>query len=249
MRRILFHWLGHPVYAYPAMLYIGIVLGIYAQLGVAASLGLDTSRVLAATIALIAVALFGARLLHAVPHWRHYLHHPHEIFAFSKGGASMYGGLLLGVPASVPVLAALDLPFGLYWDACTFTMLVGMVVTRIGCFLNGCCAGRATCGHFGFHLPDYRGVWQRRIPTQALEAGWGVITIAAAALALSHRLFPGAVFLLALGVYGLGRLMIEPLRDRPDRVAGFALHRLLSILFIAIALCGFTAGLLWRTAF
>jgi len=244
MRRILFHWFGHAIYSYPAMLYLGIVLGIYAQLAVAASLHLDTTRVLAATIALVTSALLGARLLHIVPNWQFYRRHPEAVFAFSRGGASMYGGLLLGMPVSVLVLHLLAIPFGRYWDSCTFTMLVGMVVTRLGCFLNGCCAGRVTHGPFGFDLPDYRGVWQRRIPTQALEAGWGILTVATALLVLQARPFDGAVFLFGLGFYGLGRLLLEPLRDQPDRVAGFALHRLLSTIFIAIALGGYAVAML-----
>jgi phosphatidylglycerol:prolipoprotein diacylglycerol transferase len=226
------------------MLYVGIVLGTYAQLIIASQLGLDLSHVLAASLILVASALFGARLLHVVPNWRHYRERPADILAFSSGGASMYGGLLLGVPLSVAVLSLLDLPFGLYWDTCTFTMLIGMVVTRLGCFLNGCCAGRATAGPLGFHLPDYHGVWKRRIPSQALEAIWGVLAIAAAALLWGRLPFEGAVFLFALGFYGLGRIILEPLRDRPDRVAGLSLHRVLSAAFVAIALGGFAVALL-----
>jgi prolipoprotein diacylglyceryltransferase len=123
-------------------------------------------------------------------------------------------------------------------------MLIGMVVTRLGCFLNGCCAGRATAGRLGFNLPDYHGVWKRRIPSQALEAIWGVLAIAAAALLWGRLPFEGAVFLFALGFYGLGRIILEPLRDRPDRVAGLSLHRVLSAAFVAIALGGLAVALL-----
>jgi phosphatidylglycerol---prolipoprotein diacylglyceryl transferase len=155
----------------------------------------------------------------------------------------MYGGLLLGVPVSVAVLHLLDLPFGTYWDTCSFTLLIGMSVTRIGCFLNGCCSGRATTRWFAIHAPDYRGIWRRRIPSQALEAFWGIATIAATALVWERRPFEGAAFLFALGVYGAGRTLLEPLRDRPDRVGKFQLQRAISIAFVFIAIGGFALSL------
>ena len=44
MRRVLFHWFGRPVHSYPAMLYLGTVLGFYAQLYAAVSIGLHAAR-------------------------------------------------------------------------------------------------------------------------------------------------------------------------------------------------------------
>jgi phosphatidylglycerol---prolipoprotein diacylglyceryl transferase len=132
MRRVLFLWFGRPIYSYPAMLYVGIVLGIYAQLYAAIIVGLDIPFVLAATLVLVATALLGARLLHIVPNWRIYRDQPRRILQFSSGGASMYGGLLLAVPLSVPLLSSLQIPVGTYWDITSFTMLLGMRITRAG---------------------------------------------------------------------------------------------------------------------
>jgi prolipoprotein diacylglyceryltransferase len=112
MRRVLFTFLGRPVHSYPVMLYFAIVLGIYAQLLAARSIGIDTGDALAATLILVVIALFGARLLFAAPHWRAFLREPARLLRFAEGGASMYGGVLLAVPMSVPVVAILGLPFG-----------------------------------------------------------------------------------------------------------------------------------------
>src|SRR4029077_408481 len=180
MRRILFRIFDVPICSYPAMLYVGILLGIYAQLHAAGTVGLDRGRVLAATLILLMSALLGARILFVLAHLEFYRLHPQRIFRVSDGGASMYGGLLLAVPFSVAVLAALHIPFGAFWDVASFTMLIGMTVTRVGCFLNGCCAGKPTRSFLGVKLADYRGVWVRRFPTQVLEAAWGIIVLAGA---------------------------------------------------------------------
>lgn len=242
MRRVLFRCFGLSIYSYPAMLYIGIVLGIYAQLFAAHTIGLDVDRVFAVTMILVSAALLGARLLHLVPNWQHYRRRPRDILKFSAGGASMYGGLLLGFPVSYPVLDALEVPFGLYWDTCSFTMLLGMSITRGGCFLNGCCAGRATSAWWGFDLPDYRGIWKRRVPVQVLEAGWGMVVLTGALLLWGRLDFDGALFLYSLGAYGVGRIVLETLRDAPDRVRGISLHRALSAIFVAMSLSAFAVA-------
>ena len=69
MHRVLFRWFGRPVYSYSTMLYLGIVLGIYAQLYVALLVGLDVAAMLTVTLMLLTIALVGARLLHVVVNW------------------------------------------------------------------------------------------------------------------------------------------------------------------------------------
>ena len=53
MRPILFRLRGIPIYSYPAMLYLGTVLGIEAELYAARTIGMGTSRTLAATLLLL----------------------------------------------------------------------------------------------------------------------------------------------------------------------------------------------------
>jgi phosphatidylglycerol:prolipoprotein diacylglycerol transferase len=235
MRRVLFTFFGLPAHSYPVMLYFAIVLGIYAQLLAARSIGVDTGAALAATLIVAVIALLGARLLFVVPHWREFSCRPSRILRFADGGASMYGGVLLAVPMSVPVLALIGLPFGTYWDMATFTMLVGLIVGRIGCFLNGCCAGRET-HRLGAWLPNDRGEWKRRIPTQVLEAAWTAVVLAGAVVLWGRPLFPGALLPYAVGTYGAGRLVLETLRERQERVTSISLQHVLSIFFVAAAL-------------
>ncbi len=229
-----------PIYSYPAMLYLGVVLGIYAELAAATAIRLDRERTLAATLILLSSALLGARLLFVVAHLPFYRSQPQRILRFSDGGASMYGGLLLAVPLSLGLLPVLGIPFGAFWDAASFTMLIGMIVTRLGCFLNGCCAGKPTDSVLGMRMADYRGVWARRFPTQVFEAAWGTIVLAGACLIWPRLPFAGALFLYAMGAYGAGRIVLESTRHEQDRLFGLTLHRALSTVFVAVSLAAFT---------
>jgi phosphatidylglycerol---prolipoprotein diacylglyceryl transferase len=242
MRPVLITWRGLTIYSYPAFLYLGLVVGVAAGNYAAHRAGVDAGEVFVATLLLLIPALAGARFLHVVSHWRVYRAAPGRIWNRAEGGAAMYGGLLLAVPLSIPLLAGLGLRFGAFWDVTTFTLLVGMAFARIGCLLNGCCAGRPSSASVALWLPDCGGVWERRLPTQLLELAWGLVLLAGAVVLWPMAPFGGSLFLYALGGYGVGRLLLESTRDRRDRVAGMSLHHAISLLLVAIAATGWAVG-------
>jgi prolipoprotein diacylglyceryltransferase len=232
-------------WAYPTFLYLGLVSGVFAGNAAAHASGLDAFRVFVATFLLILPALFGARLLYVVTHWDRYKHDLSKIFNRSEGGAAQYGGILLGIPLSFPLLSLLDLPFGAFWDVAAFTILVGMILTRIGCLLNGCCAGRPSKGWLSVRLPNSAGVWTRRIPLQLLEAALALLLVMASALLWKMMPFPGALFAFVVGGYGCGRLVLESLRELP---AGqrFTLHHAISLVMVVASGAVLTIGSLVR---
>jgi phosphatidylglycerol:prolipoprotein diacylglycerol transferase len=213
MRRVLLSRRGIEIHSYPAMLYLGLLCGVYAGYGAATNMQLDADRATVAMLILIAPALVGARLLFVLSHWQEYRLEPSRIWRRSEGGAALFGGLLLALAVSPAVLAGLGLPFAGFWDAATFTMLVGMIFTRVGCLLNGCCAGRPSEHRFALMLPDHRGRWERRHPVQLFELATAVCLLAGAVAILFSPPFPGAIFVFALAGYGSARLVLDPLRE------------------------------------
>jgi len=147
----------------------------------------------------------------------------------------MYGGLV-AVPASLPLLAVLGVPFWAFWDVATFTMLTGMVFARAGCLLTGCCAGRPTESRLGLVLPNHAGVWTRRVPTQLFEAGLGAALLAPAALLMASNAPAGSAFSGSLAVYAVARLFLQPLREHQGRVAGIPALRAASAALLGLAL-------------
>jgi phosphatidylglycerol---prolipoprotein diacylglyceryl transferase len=244
-RRYLVRWRGIDVPAYTAMLYLGCVAGVLAGAVVAGSFGLEGSRFALATIILLIPAFAGARLWFVLEHRSVYRNDLRRAWRRAEGGSALYGGLLLSLAVSVPVLALFEIPFWTFWDAAGFTMLVGLILTRVGCLMNGCCAGRLTSGPLGVRLPDHHGVWERRIPTQLLEAGWATLVLVGAALLRAGRPFAGAVLVGVLAAYGAGRLLLEPTRASAGSGGSRANVAFSALLFVSGSMA-LTAG--WSAA-
>jgi prolipoprotein diacylglyceryltransferase len=233
-------WHGINVYSYPALLYLGLVLGLAAGNVAAHQAQVNAGAVFIATLLLLVPALVGARLLFVATAWPIYRREPRRIWRRAEGGSALYGGLIVALAVSPPLLAALHLSFGAFWDIAAITALVAMLCARVGCLLNGCCAGRPSHHWIAVHLPDLAGVWQRRYPTQLLEAALAAALLAGVAIFWGHRPFAGAAFLVALGGYGLGRLALQPLRaEEPD--ASSFVYLVISVALVATALVAFVA--------
>ena len=226
------------------MLYLGLVFGVLVGNIAAHVAGTNAFRVYVATLILIIPALAGARLLYVAVHWNDYRHRPRRIWNRREGGYVMYGGLPLMLVCSIPLLHALRLNFGRFWDVATFTIFVGMIFTRIGCLLHGCCGGRASHSWFGVCLPDSQGIWKKRIPTQVLEAMCAAVILICAATVWRRMPFPGALFLFVTLGYSFARFIMEFAREAE---AGSGIFRIAHVVSGFAFLSSFlTLTLFWR---
>jgi phosphatidylglycerol:prolipoprotein diacylglycerol transferase len=224
------------------MLYLGMVAGLTVGNAAAHASGIDALRAYVAMLVLIPLVLIGSRLLFVVIHWRVYQRDLRRIWDRNDGGAAMYGGLFLGLAFSVWLLATLDLPFGGFWDVMMFSILVGMIFTRVGCLLNGCCGGRPSRSCVAIYLPNSAGVWERRLPTQVFELVWAGVLLIGAATIWERLPFRGALFLLVVASYAAGRLLLEGFREPEPGAKRFNVYHVLSLAMIVSSLAALAAG-------
>lgn len=227
-------WDGMRRHSYVCMLYLGAVSGIFLGTRWAEQHSLPTPRVFLAMLLLLPAALAGSRLLFVVLHWKVFRRDPARVWRTTEGGAALYGGLICSLLFSLPLAWMLALPLGGLWDAVAIAMLVGMVFTRTGCLLQGCCAGRPSQSPIAFELPNAQGVWCRRLPFPLFEAGIAALTLAFSVHFLDQR-SGGVLFLGALAMYGTGRWILEPTRERIDRIGGWSVHRVISAVLVGAA--------------
>ena len=199
--------------AWPALVSLGVLLGVVIQVMLMARAGIDVRSGLAVLLLAIVCGLVGAKLWAVAANWRSWRTSLIE---------QMYiQGFIVG---SVLVLSAglvlVRLPVGTFLDAVAPGMFFGMVVGRQGCFFGGCCAGRLTCSQWGLWASDRR-IGGRRIPTQVLESlVCLVIGLAGLGLVLGGlSLKQGSVFAGALATYTLARQLLLPLRSEPRKTS------------------------------
>jgi len=147
---ILFHIGGYEVPSYGVMLTLAFAIGITIGRRRARARGIDEERVVDACLIALVTSLIGARLLWVVTHaevftapgasWVDAIN-PFGTRRVGFSGLSMMGGVVLATLSGMAYLVWRGLPLLRTTDALLPSALLGEGITRIGCFLNGCCYG------------------------------------------------------------------------------------------------------------
>ncbi len=165
-------------YAYGTFLVLGMLAAAWASARNGRALGLSRTDAFDLGLWLLLLCgVVGARLLHVAMHPARYFADGlgpglTQAAAFWNGGLSYYGGLVAGFPVLWLWARSRGLPYFEVLDFVAPLGALGLGVTRIGCFLNGCCYGIPS------HLP-----WAVSFPpgSQAGEQQASVGLIAAGA--------------------------------------------------------------------
>jgi phosphatidylglycerol:prolipoprotein diacylglycerol transferase len=213
MRPILLVWHDIVLRSFHVMIYAALLVTVFLAVHFGQADGLNPDRTALAVLLLFIPGFVGARLLYAARHWDRFRSDPARILRRSVGGLSLYGGLFGVFAGFVPVLWALGLPFAPFFDALVLAMLGGIAVAKGGCLLNGCCYGHETDHWCGVDLPDERGLWRRRFPSQLMEMAWAVIVLLLMLMWRSVSPPSGMVACAALALHAAGRLFLQKLRD------------------------------------
>lgn len=125
-------------------------------------------------------------------------------------GKSVLGGLL-GAYAGVEVTKHLTGHKQSTGDAFAVIVPIGILLGRVGCFLNGCCLGKPVAGVFAAR--DVNGI--ARWPAPFVEGAFQVVILIAILLLQRRGLLRERLFFLYLIAYGLFRFAHEFMRDTP----------------------------------
>jgi phosphatidylglycerol---prolipoprotein diacylglyceryl transferase len=217
-------------HGYSLMLSLASVAAIVGGSVWAEMRGESTSRIQVAMVVLFVPALVGSRLLFVLYKFRQWrTDASFKVLPRVNEGGALYGGLLLSLAASSPTLRVLDVPWGAFWDATGVAILIGVVITRFGCALRGCCAGRPSTSRWAMRLRGTTGTFAKRIPTQLLEsvAALGLLLVVAASAGVEAP--DGARFLAGLVGYCIARAVLEHTRERIDRYLNLSVNGLISV--------------------
>ena len=137
---------GLPIRGYGVMLLLALVASIGLAAWRAERLGLDPDMILSLAFWLVTSGIIGARLFYIIEYWQQFqkptLYETLATMAnVSQGGLVVYGSLLAGGAALVAFVWRYHVPGLALSDLVAPSVVLGVAIGRIGCFLNGCCYG------------------------------------------------------------------------------------------------------------
>lgn len=143
-----------PIHSYGVMLALSFFLGtLLAARWAEMREGIKGDEYISITMWVMVAILIGARLFFVIEHWEEYSRRPLNILAVWKGGLVLYGGFFGGVAGGIYLSWKRKISIPRYFDAGAPSIALGIFLTRIGCFLNGCCYGKPTDSPFGVSFP------------------------------------------------------------------------------------------------
>ena len=197
----------------------------------------------------IIFGIIGARIYYVVFSWSDYREDIKSVFNIRQGGLAIYGGIIAGFLTAYLYANITKLSFCQVADTVCIGFPAGQMIGRWGNFFNREAFGEYTDSLFAMRLPidavragDVTDRMREHItavdgvrtiqvhPTFLYESAWCLV-ILVILLVMSYRgknLFTGQVFLTYLGLYGLGRVLIEGLRTDQLKVGPVAVSQVLS---------------------
>jgi phosphatidylglycerol:prolipoprotein diacylglycerol transferase len=233
---VLFHIGSYEVASYGVLLTLSFALGIWVARRRAAARGIDADRVLDVCMVILFTSILGARLLWVVTHLDQF-QPPHGAWSDAlnpfRGGAyvgfaglSVLGGVVLASISALAFLAWKKMPVLETADVLAPSVALGAGLTRIGCFLNGCCHGLPCDAWFCIRFPEgsasqlaFHGATVHPTQLYAAVVGFGFFLLLSWMLA--RRLFAGAVFAAFLVLLGVERIGMDMVRHQDESVVWF----------------------------
>ncbi len=220
--------------SYGLMLAISFFLGLWYIIRRSRRENVNVNFVINLAFVVIFSGLVGARLSFVLFHLGEFASDPlSAVNPFGSGGQfgimgmNLYGGVLLSIISGYVYVRRKKQPLWRIFDIFAPTVALGIGITRIGCFLNGCCFGVPTSLPWCIHFPDgsipYSQFGDACLhPTQLYSSLYGFLLFLALHYFDRYKKFYGAAFAVLLMVEAFFRFVIESVRYyEPEMIIRF----------------------------
>jgi len=187
-------------------------------------MGVSENEFWVAMWTLLVGGVLGAKAAFVALGWEHYARGELRFWADFQVGFVFFGGLAGAALAGLAFARLRGLAFMRGADYFAVAVPLGHAIGRVGCFLAGCCHGR----------PPH--------PVQLYEVA-GLLLIAWSCRATlarveAHEVTTGSAFRRYVVLYGLLRVLLDPLRadGRPERWLGVSYQQGIALALVTLAL-------------
>ncbi len=254
MHPVLFKIGPLEIHAYGLMLALSFLLGIYLAMRRGDKRGIDRNIIMDLSLFVVIAAIFGSRFLYVITHveefrgrWLDSVNPIQSTGQIGIAGLSMLGGVVLALLVIIIFCWIKKVSLIKLGDIMAPSFALGIFLTRIGCFLNGCCFGKACSLPWAVHFPPLSpaGIVQHGQaihPTQIYSSLYGLLILAILLFVERKRAFDGSTMALFFILYGLARFLIDFVRYYEESVVFpflgmiFTINQAISFLMILVGL-------------
>jgi phosphatidylglycerol---prolipoprotein diacylglyceryl transferase len=220
---------GFEIASYSLFLFLALFFVFFGSYFFLTWNGQKKSDVLYMLGAMSVFAFIGARALNFFVNYSFYKADFAKLFEFSSHGFSLYGGVLGAIFAGYFIAKLRKIELFRFADLMTPFVGIGIILMRIGCFLNGCCFGKKTDFIFGVKFPDFSQAHLKQIsgslfsggtvkavhPTQIYEAVFVFLCVLLAFYLIfkKKKFASGSVFLISGALFSAFRWVNMYFRD------------------------------------
>ena len=216
-------------------------VGIWVALREAKRRGLSEYQFADAIPWVIVGGLIGARLFHVIDHWPdEYAANPLRALYVWEGGLAIWGGVIGGLTALALFAWRRALSLGVLLDTAVPGLVLAQAIGRIACVITGDAVGKPTTGPFGLAYSNpgamvpQLGVYYAPTPIYEIILN---LTIFAVVWRLRKRPLPdGALFLIYLVLYSVGRFVITFWSAYKTIALGFNQAQWISLVGLAVGI-------------
>ncbi len=215
--------INFKVYWYGFLIAVGILLAMIYGFKRMKDVGVDPDRATDGVIAGFFGAIFGARLYYIMFNDDTSFS---QFFNIRDGGLAIYGGIIGAIVVGGIVVRVRKVKLTALLDVVGPCFLIGQAIGRWGNFFNQEAFGSntdlpwgmmssKTINYIAEHFDDLGGEVSSYAPVHPCflyESLWCIAAFVFLHFYLRHRKFDGEVFLMYIGLYGLGRFFIESTR-------------------------------------
>lgn len=201
------------IHGYGLMIGLGVMAAILMGYFRAKRRGLSQDAVIDLCILVLICGFLGAKILYVLVSLPAFLADPLSVLG--NEGFVVYGGIIGGVCAALIYCRRKKIFFWDYFDLLAPSVALAQGFGRIGCFLSGCCYGRETQSILGVVFPvgSMAPAGVKLLPTQLFSSAGDFLIALVLLLYAKRSKRRGDVGALYLLLYGIGRFLVEFLRN------------------------------------
>lgn len=230
---------GFDIRWYGILIATGMILGILIANYNCKWREVDYDNLLNIVLLSLPIGIVGARLYYVVFEFDNYKNNIIDAFNIRNGGLAIHGGLIFALATALIYTRRKNLSFIKFADVAAPSIILAQALGRWGNFFNQEAHGDAVSYEFIKHFPmliqkgmNIDGVYYN--PTFLYESTWNIIVFISLMILLRKCKKSGIVFFTYIGLYSIGRFVIEGMRTDSLMLGSIRVAQLVSLTGVAV---------------